>query len=284
MPALGAVHEVCIHCCAPPLLFAISASFHHPHFNSQLPCPTAPRAPHYSSFHYPQFSSQGERDEWCRKEAEQLRATVAQKQENQRGAQEQLAAAQAEEAEVGGGARQSHGAWMLASFCVALACTSGVLAYPTCSLAPLLLLALVTHTVPTLVPIRCRSVWGSCASRWRSEKTAPSPRWSGRCANSVPLGLFEPPPRLTCSHDCSRRAPDLPALLCRAPPCPPQEQLRQQRSELQNTQRDLFQRESELSMWVIVVVGCRRHSRTAMLPSVRRAACQPADAACLASR
>lgn len=30
----------------------------------------------------------------------------------------------------------------------------------------------------------------------------------------------------------------------------PQEQLRQQRSELQNTQRDLFQREAELGMWV----------------------------------
>lgn len=29
-----------------------------------------------------------------------------------------------------------------------------------------------------------------------------------------------------------------------------QEQLRQQRSELQNTQRDLFQREAELGMWV----------------------------------
>lgn len=48
-----------------------------------------------------QFSSQEERDEWCRKEAAQLRATVAQKEENQRGAQQQLAAAQAEEAQVG---------------------------------------------------------------------------------------------------------------------------------------------------------------------------------------
>ena len=33
-------------------------------------------------------------------------------------------------------------------------------------------------------------------------------------------------------------------------PAAPQEKLRQQRSELQNTQRDLFQRESELAMWV----------------------------------
>ena len=116
----------------------------------------------------------------------------------------------------GGSSGGGRGGWWCATIswrmdaCQFLCCFGlhNVLAYPTCPLAPLLPLALVTHTVPTLVPFRCRSVWGSCASRWRSEKTAPSPRWSGRCANSVPLGLFEPPPRLTCSHDCSRRAPN----------------------------------------------------------------------------
>ena len=49
----------------------------------------------------PQFNSTEERDEWVRKEVEQLEATVAQKRENQRGAQQQLAAAQAEVEEVG---------------------------------------------------------------------------------------------------------------------------------------------------------------------------------------
>lgn len=60
----------------------------------------------------PQFNSEAERDEWCRQEAAQLRATVAQKKENQRGAQQQLAAAQAEAEEVRrrGGLRAPAGA------------------------------------------------------------------------------------------------------------------------------------------------------------------------------
>ena len=47
-----------------------------------------------------QFNSKEERDEWVRKEVQQLAATVAQKEENRAGAQQQLAAAQAEVEEV----------------------------------------------------------------------------------------------------------------------------------------------------------------------------------------
>lgn len=47
-----------------------------------------------------QFNSKQERDEWVRREVEQLQGTVTQKEENRRGAQQQLAAAQAEVEEV----------------------------------------------------------------------------------------------------------------------------------------------------------------------------------------
>lgn len=51
-----------------------------------------------------QFNSKQERDEWVRREVEQLQGTVTQKEENRRGAQQQLAAAQAEVEEVRPGA------------------------------------------------------------------------------------------------------------------------------------------------------------------------------------
>lgn len=64
--------------------------------NSPRVCAPPSFAPLCSS----QFNSQAERDEWCRQEVAQLQATVAQKRENQRGARQQLEAAQAEAEEV----------------------------------------------------------------------------------------------------------------------------------------------------------------------------------------